>query len=124
MNQPTGIEKLVAQDIAARQALGKEKYGVTLEDNPLSLRKNIQHAYEESLDLPCYLKKLLVELDSYRATFQRLTTLWARLTAYETSVQTDTNGDHHYVIAVECEDYCEIAELIKECQLKTWREAE
>ena len=59
--EPTGIEALVAQDIASRQQLGIDKYGTTLKDNPLSELEILQHAYEESLDLPMYLRRLIEE---------------------------------------------------------------
>ena len=53
MNQPTGIEKLVCDDIAARQRLGILKYGRTVAESPDDM---LIHAYEESLDLCVYLK--------------------------------------------------------------------
>ena len=60
----TGTEGRVALDIAERQQKGVAKYGVSVEDNPLTLREWLQHAYEESLDLPIYLKRAIEELDS------------------------------------------------------------
>jgi hypothetical protein len=56
MNDPTGIEKLVCEDIAKRQAVGIAKYRTTLADNPASRLERLQHAYEEALDMACYLK--------------------------------------------------------------------
>lgn len=53
---PSGIEAKVCQDIAARQSLGVKKYGTTLADNPAGRLERLQHAYEEALDLACYLK--------------------------------------------------------------------
>lgn len=53
MNQPTGIEKLVIDDIAARQQHGILKYGRTVAESPDDM---LQHAYEEALDLAVYLK--------------------------------------------------------------------
>ena len=61
---PTGTEKRVCDDIAARQALGQEKYGTSVEENPLSLREWLQHAYEESLDQAIYLKRAIEEIDN------------------------------------------------------------
>jgi hypothetical protein len=52
----TGIEAMVCEDIARRQGLGIEKYGTTLADNPAGRIERLQHAYEEALDLACYLK--------------------------------------------------------------------
>ena len=57
----TGIEAQVCYDIAKRQELGLKKYGVSLEENNLKTREWLQHAYEEALDLACYLKRLIVE---------------------------------------------------------------
>ena len=58
----TGIEKEVCEDIEKRQQMGIKKYGVTVQDNPLSLKEWLQHAYEESLDLSIYLKRAIKEL--------------------------------------------------------------
>lgn len=63
MNYPSGIELLVCKDIADRQRTGIAKYGVTLSDNPLSLRQWLQHAYEEHLDAACYLRRAIEEMD-------------------------------------------------------------
>jgi hypothetical protein len=57
------IEEQVAADIAARSALGVKKYGFTVADNPLPLKAWLQHAYEESLDLPIYLKRAITQLE-------------------------------------------------------------
>ena len=51
--EPTGIEKQVCDDIAARQQLGIKKYGRTVAESPDDM---LQHAYEEALDLAVYLK--------------------------------------------------------------------
>lgn len=60
----TGIEAEVCKDIAERQQKGVAKYGVTVADNPLSLKKWLQHAYEESLDLPIYLKRAIMAMEN------------------------------------------------------------
>ena len=64
---PEGIEAEVCADIARRQAFGKNKYGTTVAENPLSLRAWLVHAYEESLDLPIYLKRAIAEIDAQQA---------------------------------------------------------
>lgn len=61
-NTATGIEAEVCADIAARQALGIAKYGVTVKDNPLDLRQWLQHAYEECLDQAVYLRRAMQEM--------------------------------------------------------------
>ena len=60
---PTGTEARVCADIAARQALGVRKYGVTVEANPLPLRDWLQHAYEETLDQAVYLRRAIEQID-------------------------------------------------------------
>ena len=50
LSSVTGIEAEVCKDIASRQQLGANKYGMTIADNPASLRARLQHAYEERLD--------------------------------------------------------------------------
>ena len=61
---PSGIEAAVCEDIAKRQRLGIQKYGGTVEDNPLDLREWLQHAYEECLDQAVYLKRAMAEIDN------------------------------------------------------------
>lgn len=61
MNEPVGIEKMVCDDIAERQAMGIRKYGTTVQDNPLPLADWLQHAYEEALDMAIYLKRAIEE---------------------------------------------------------------
>jgi len=62
-HQPTGIEAEVCTDITHRQQKGIAKYGVTVAENPLSLREWLQHAYEETLDKAVYLKRAIAEID-------------------------------------------------------------
>ncbi len=59
MSKSSNIEFLVCQDIKDRQRKGISKYGTTVADNPLSQQEWITHAYEETLDLAVYLKKLM-----------------------------------------------------------------
>lgn len=59
----SGTEARVCVDIAYRQQMGVEKYGTTVEDNPLSLREWLQHAYEECLDQAVYLRRAIEELE-------------------------------------------------------------
>lgn len=63
MTEPEGTEKRVCEDIARRQAFGMGKYGISVENNPLTLKQWLQHAYEESLDLSVYLRKCIEEID-------------------------------------------------------------
>ncbi len=60
---PTGTEAAVCKDIASRQALGIQKYGQTVAENPLAHKQWLQHAYEECLDQAVYLKRAIQELE-------------------------------------------------------------
>ena len=64
---PEGIEAEVCADIARRQAFGKNKYGTTVAENPLSLRCWLVHAFEEALDQAIYLKRAIAEIDAQQA---------------------------------------------------------
>lgn len=54
----TGIEAIVCKEIARRQQLGIQKYGITVAENPLALLEWVRHAKEEALDLAVYLTKI------------------------------------------------------------------
>jgi hypothetical protein len=60
---PIGTELQVCQDITARQQHGLAKYGVSVQDNPLTLKQWLQHSYEECLDQAIYLRRAIEELD-------------------------------------------------------------
>ena len=64
---PEGIEAEVCADISRRQAFGKNKYGTTVAENPLSLRAWLVHAFEEALDQAIYLKRAIAEIDAQQA---------------------------------------------------------
>lgn len=59
---PTGIEKIVCDDIASRQQAGIQKYGTTVRDNPLPLVEWLRHAYHETLDQAIYLRRAIDEI--------------------------------------------------------------
>ena len=63
MQTASGTEARVCLDIMVRQMRGIEKYGTTVEDNPLSLKEWLQHAYEETLDKAVYLRRAIEELE-------------------------------------------------------------
>lgn len=56
-SEATGIEAEVCGDIAARQQLGRKKYGTTVAENPLLLDQWLEHGYQELLDGAIYLKR-------------------------------------------------------------------
>ena len=60
----TGIEALVCKEIARRQQLGIQKYGITVAENPLALMEWVRHAKEEALDLAIYLTKIEATLQA------------------------------------------------------------
>jgi len=53
------IEDEVCEKIQGRAAVGKEKYGVTMETAPLTTMEWLTHAQEEAMDLAVYLQKLI-----------------------------------------------------------------
>lgn len=53
----------VADDIAKRQHMGIAKYGVTVEQNQLTVRQWLQHAYEEQLDAAIYHRRAVEQID-------------------------------------------------------------
>jgi hypothetical protein len=60
---PSGTEARVCALIAQRQALGINKYGTTVANNPLSHKEWLQHALEEALDQAVYLARAIEELE-------------------------------------------------------------
>ncbi len=60
----TGIEAMVCKEIARRQQLGIQKYGVTVADNMLAFKEWVRHAKEEALDLAIYLTKIECQLQA------------------------------------------------------------
>lgn len=61
--EATGIEAELCRMFTERQAFGIKKYGVTVEDNPLSLREWLHHALLESMDHCVYLLRAIKEID-------------------------------------------------------------
>lgn len=59
----TGTEGRVCEFIAARQRMGLAKYGMSVRDNPLTLRQWLVHQQEELADALVYCTRALEELD-------------------------------------------------------------
>ena len=59
----TSTEQRVMTDILERARVGLKKYGVSVQDNPLTEQEWLQHAYEECLDQAVYLRRLLDSID-------------------------------------------------------------
>jgi len=51
-----------------RSIVGLAKYGVTTDNNPLTLRAWLQHALEEALDMANYLQAAITKLDNEGAS--------------------------------------------------------
>ena len=63
IKSPDPIVEANRELLLQRSVVGLHKYGVTVNDNPLSRRQWLQHALEEALDLANYLQKLIQEED-------------------------------------------------------------
>lgn len=56
------IQQMVREDLEAREAIGIERYGTSLFPN--NGRSALRDAYEEALDLACYLRQALCEQEA------------------------------------------------------------
>ena len=65
------IHDLVTADIADRKAIGIERYGTTLQAG--NGRDVLVDAYQEALDMACYLRQAIAERDANGSTIGRLT---------------------------------------------------
>lgn len=57
------VQAQVRADLVERERLGAERYGTAL--YPRNGRDALLDAYEEALDLACYLKQALLERDEH-----------------------------------------------------------
>lgn len=57
------IEDAVAKKLQDRAAIGKNKYGVTMERTDLTNLEWLKHAQEEAMDLAVYLEKLIQSVE-------------------------------------------------------------
>lgn len=53
------IEEQVCEKIPQRSEVGKKKYGVSMEEEVLSIRQWLTHLQEELMDAAVYVEKLL-----------------------------------------------------------------
>ena len=60
------IENIVCAKIKLRAALGKKKYGTTMERDDLTPLDWLKHAQEGAIDLAVYLEKLIQELEELK----------------------------------------------------------
>jgi hypothetical protein len=61
MGRPKQVYAQVMLDLRAREKMGIEKYGVSVDKAKLDAIQWMQHAYEESLDHAIYMKKLILQ---------------------------------------------------------------
>lgn len=55
------VQELVRRDLVEREKVGIARYGMAL--RPHNGRDALRDAYEEALDLACYLKQAMIERD-------------------------------------------------------------
>lgn len=60
-NERPPVQGLVRDDLARREQLGIERYGTALQAG--NGRDSLRDAYEEALDLACYLRQAIQERD-------------------------------------------------------------
>lgn len=60
-NDQPDVQSMVIADITARREVGIERYGTALQAR--NGRDALRDAYEEALDLACYLRQAIAERD-------------------------------------------------------------
>lgn len=60
-NDRPSIQSVVRADLVAREQVGIQRYGTSLQ--PHNGRDALRDAYEEALDLACYLRQAIAERD-------------------------------------------------------------
>lgn len=61
VNDSPDVQSMVIEDIGARREVGIDRYGTALQ--PGNRRDSLRDAYEEALDLACYLRQAIAERD-------------------------------------------------------------
>lgn len=60
-NGQPDVQSMVIADVTARREVGIQRYGTALQPN--NGRDALRDAYEEALDLACYLRQIIAERD-------------------------------------------------------------
>lgn len=60
-NDHVSVQSMVREDLDLREQVGIQRYGTPLQ--PHNGRDALRDAYEEALDLCCYLRQMLAERD-------------------------------------------------------------
>ena len=68
------IEDKVCEKIQQRAEVGKSKYGVTMEEEVLSIREWLNHLQQELMDASVYVEKLLGLVEWVNVTSAKQTT--------------------------------------------------
>uniref|UniRef100_UPI003F491C52 hypothetical protein n=1 Tax=Streptosporangium sp. CA-235898 TaxID=3240073 RepID=UPI003F491C52 len=99
-NDHTDIQTLVIQDIAERRETGIGRYGTALQ--PWNGRDSLLDAYQESLDLTCYLRQAMAERDS--APRDTAPCEWcAEVSASDVVTMTYSTGNRaHFLLCPPC----------------------
>ncbi|AGL13859.1 hypothetical protein [Actinoplanes sp. N902-109] len=58
-NDSTSVQAMVRADLRIREQIGRQRYGTALQ--PHNGRDALRDAYEEALDLACYLRQAIAE---------------------------------------------------------------
>ncbi|MCW2768516.1 MAG: hypothetical protein JWO11_4475 [Nocardioides sp.] len=58
-NESPSVQGMVRADLETREEIGRERYGTALQ--PHNGRDALRDAYEEALDLACYLRQAIAE---------------------------------------------------------------
>jgi hypothetical protein len=61
-NDRESVQSLVRRDLEVREQVGIQRYGTSLQ--AFNGRDALRDAYEEALDLACYLRQLIEERDA------------------------------------------------------------
>jgi hypothetical protein len=60
-NGSPSVQSMVRADLEVREEVGRQRYGTALQ--PHNGRDALRDAYEEALDLACYLRQAIAERD-------------------------------------------------------------
>lgn len=98
--QGPDCQQLVIEDLIARRTLGIERYGDAL--RPETPVDGIKEAYEEALDLACYLRQALEQI---RALRQENAELRAELERVRKALCTPVEEPPNAELSVDPDDY-------------------
>lgn len=62
INDSASVQGMVRADLETRERIGRQRYGTALQ--PHNGRDALRDAYEEALDLACYLRQAIAERET------------------------------------------------------------